>query len=176
MINLINSKTGFSPQLLLIEDSIRRASRVAIVLFLLIGLSLGGLYMYFSSKKESLERTRMELRSEITANKNREGLLTSIKDRTRIVERVSTSQRPWVRMLNLLGEVAAPPVLAGVSVNEGGVIETTIQGSSFDELASPVTSLISTALDGKIKNPVLRSVQVGKDGTVRFSITFSMVF
>lgn len=175
-INLINTKTGLSPQFALIEASLRRASVVAIVIFLFLGFLVGGLYMYFSSQKKSLELSRNELRNEVAAAKNSEGLLTSIKDRTRIVERAMASQRPWAKTLNLLGEIAAPPALVSVSVNEEANIETTLQANSIDELVSPVNTLISKALEGKIRNPILRSVQFGKDGIVAISVTFGMVF
>lgn len=175
-INLISTKTGLSPQLSLIETSLRRTSGIAIVAFLLIGLSVGGLFMYYSSQLATLESTRTTLRNEIAAAKHIEGLLTSIKDRTRIVEKTMDSQRPWAKTLNLLGEIAVPPALAGVSVDENSKIETTIQANSIDDLVSPVRMFISMAREGRIRNPVLQSVQVGKNGFVTISVSFIMVF
>ena len=72
-INLISTKTGLSPQLELIESSLRRASIIAILVFLAVGFLVGGLYMYFLSQLTSLGATRTELRSQINTAKNKEG-------------------------------------------------------------------------------------------------------
>ena len=132
--------------------------------------------MYFLSQLTSLEATRTELRSQINTAKNKEGLLTSIKDRTRIVERAMASQRPWAETLDLLGTVAVPPALSSVSVDEQNKIEITIQASSIDEMRAPVATLISYANEGKIRNPILQSVQFDKNGLVSIAVSFGMVF
>lgn len=175
-INLISTKTGLSPEVELIENSVRRASTISIFVFLAAGFLIGGLYLYFSSQLTSLEAMRTELRSQINSAKKNEGLLVSIKDRTRIVERAMASQRPWAETLDLLGTVAVPPALASVSVGEQNKIEITIQDGSIEAMRAPIATLISYANEGKIRNPVLQSVQFDKTGVVIVAVSFTMVF
>ncbi len=175
-INLISTKTGLSPQLELIETSLRRISTVAVVIFLGAGLFVGALYLYYSSRLTNLETARAQLRSQISNAKNSEGLLVSIKDRTRIVEKAMSSQRPLAETLNLLSTVAVPPILTGVSADEESKIDITITGNSIDEVAPPVAALIAYAKEGRVKSPELRSIQFGKNGVVTISISFNAVF
>jgi hypothetical protein len=175
-INLIATKTGLSPQVELIEKSLQRASFIAIIVFLAAGAAVGGFYALYSAQMSSLETERTQLRSQINAAKNNEGLLVSIKDRTRIVEKAMSSQKPWGKMLDLLGTVAVPPTLATVSVDDENLIDITIQGATIDEIVSPINVLIAYAQEGKIKNPKLTSIQFGKSGQVNISLTFSAVF
>lgn len=175
-INLINTKTGLSPQLARIETSLRRAATVAIIVFLAAGLLVGALYFYYSSQLTTIEATRTQLRGQISAAKNSEGLLISIKDRTRIVEKAMDSQRPLAEMLELLSFVAVPPALSSVSVDEDSKIEISIQANTIDEILPPIEALIAYANDGRVRSPELRSVQFGKDGTVSVSIAFNAVF
>jgi hypothetical protein len=175
-INLMATKTGLSPQVELIERSLQKASVIAVIVFLVTGLSVGGLYVLYTSQMNGLEQTRTELRSQINAAKNNEGLLVSIKDRTRIVEKAMGSQRPWGKILDLLGTVAVPPSLSTVSIGDENTIDISLQGTSIDEIAVPINVLIGYAKEGRIKNPKLTSVQFGKDGQVNVSVTFLAVF
>ncbi len=143
---------------------------------MITGVLVGSLYFYYSSQLVSLEASRTQLRNEINAAKNNEGLLASIKDRTGIVERAMKSQRPLAEMLNLLGTVAVPPSLTSVSVDEDSKIEITIQANSVDELLPPIETLIAYAEEGRVQSPELQSVQFGKNGLVTVSIAFNAIF
>jgi hypothetical protein len=175
-INLLSSKAGLSPQIELIQRSIKRISSISVVVFLLAAVSVGGLYYYYTTQQRTLEAERDSLRNQIRAASINEGLLISIKDRTRIVERAMTSQRPWGDMLDLLGTIATPPALSSISVEEDNKIKITIQSASINEIAQPVEQLIAYAKEGKIRNPELTSVQFEKDGLVSVSIAFVAVF
>lgn len=171
-INLIATKTGLSPQLELIENSLQRASTIGVVIFLAAGLLVGALYFYYSSTLTNLEAVRTELRSQINAAKNNEGLLISIKDRTRTVEKAMNSQHQWAQTLDLVGTAAVPPALSAISVDDENKIEVTVQGTSIDELVAPITTFTAYAKEGRIRNSELRSVQFGKNGIVTMTVAF----
>lgn len=175
-INLIATKTGLSPRLELIENSLQRASTVGVVMFLGAGLLVGALYFYYFSSLSALEKTQTQLRSQINAAKANEGLLTSIKDRTRTVELAMNSQRQWAQTLDLLGTVAVPPALSAVSVDEENKIEITVQARVIDDLLAPVSTLMAYANEGRLRNTELRSVQFDKNGLVTMTVTFHTGF
>lgn len=175
-INLIHTKNGLSPQFEKIEKSIKRVSIIAVSLFLFASLITGLMFYYYSSQLTHFEEFRTSLRTQIAASKTKEGLLTSIKDRTRIVERTMATQRPWAETLELLTAVAVPPALSGISIDEQNKIEVRIKTQSIDELLGPVNTFIGYAKEGLLKNPQLTSVQFDKNGEVMVSITFIKVF
>lgn len=175
-INLLSTKAGLSPQTELIQRSIKRISSISVVVFLLSAISIGGLYYYYTTQQRTLEAERDNLRNQIRAASINEGLLTSIKDRTRIVERAMVSQRPWGEMLDLLGTIATPPALSSITVEDDNKIKITIQSNSIGDIAQPVEQLIAYAKEGKIRSPELTSVQFEKDGVVSVSIAFMAVF
>lgn len=175
-INLIRTKTDVSPQFTLIETSLRRVSILALGVFLLVGILTGSLYFYYSSQLKTLDSARENYRKQIRTAKNIEGLLTAIKDRTRIVERAMSSQRPLGETLKLLSTVTVPPQLSSVSIDEQSTIEITLQGNTITDILPPVTTLILYANQGRVRNPELRSVQFAKNGLVTVSLIFSAVF
>ena len=173
-INLIRTKTGLSPQLSVIENSLVRASTTGVVLFLMAGLFVGALYVYYAFAQSELEVARTQLRGQINSAKINEGLLTSIKDRTRTVERAMNSQRQWAETLDLLGTIAIPPALSAVSVSDENKIEVAVQANFIDELLTPITTLTRYAKEGRIRNTELRSVQFDKNGLVTMTVSFHM--
>lgn len=175
-INLISTKTGLSPQIERVAGSLRRAASIAMMIFILSGVTIGSVYYYYYSRRNSLTLDRDQLRNQISAAKNKEGLLVSIKDRTRIVEKVMKSQRPLGEILDLLGRIAVPPLLTNVSIDESSKIEATIQANTLDEIVPPIEAVIAYAQDGKVKAPELRSVQIGKNGIVTMVLAFNAIF
>lgn len=175
-INLIHTKTGLSPQVELIDKSLKNASMIAIISFLLAGFASGALYYYYASNRSSLEVIRDQLRSQIHSVKNNEGFLMAIKERTNIVQKAINSQRPLAQTLKLLSLVAVPPILAGVSIDEESMINITLQADSIDEILPPIESLIAYSRKGMVKIPTLRSVEFDKNGVVTIMVSFNAVF
>lgn len=175
-INLVSTKTNLSPQVTAIEASLRKASQAGLVLLLVFGLTIGAVYYYSVRERTVLENTRRDLRSQINAAKNKEGLLTSIKDRTKIVERAMSTQRPWAQMLDLVGTIAQPPFLTAVSVDDQGEIEVTLQGASIDDIVKPVETFIAYTREGKLISPRLTSIQLDQKGKVIVSVSFGIIF
>lgn len=160
----------------LVVKSLKRASTLAMILFLFAGVIVGTAYYYYTVQRRTFEARRDVLRSQIGQAKNKEGLLISIKERTQIVQKVMKSQRPLGEILNLLGTVAAPPALVSVTVAETSKIEFTIEANSIDDIGTPVEALIGFARQAKVHAPEIQSLQIEKDGGVTISFAFNAVF
>ncbi len=175
-INLIRSKTSGSSQYETVFESLRRASMIALWVFLFTAAIAGGLYYYYINEQKALEQERGELRLRVDQAKIKEGLLISIKDRTKIVERVLAAQRPWADMLDLVGTAVVPPELSAISVDEQNKVALNITAAAIDDIIKPIDMFIEFAKSGKVRNPQLSSVQFNKNGTVTVSLSFIAPF
>ena len=175
-INLIRTKTSTSPQLDAIEGSIRRSAYVGVGLFLCIGVTMAIVYYLFYFQNMSLQKEKATLIGVINAEKNKEGLLIAIKDRTKIVQKAMESQKPWTKTLDLVATFAIPPSLASLSVDEQNKVVIGIKAGSLDEVLYMVNTIIAHTTDKKIRSPQLLSFQVGKKGEVEMSISFFALF
>ncbi len=175
-INLIRTKTSGTSQYDPIFESLRKSATVGLWLFLVASMALGGVYYYFYAEQGRLEKERAELYLRVNQAKNKEGLLISIKERTKIVDKVLAAQKPWADMLDLLGTVVVPPQLSSISVDEQNEVVVGITGESIDDIVEPMESFIAFAQQGKIRNPKILSVQFDKDGSVTVSLAFTAPF
>ncbi len=175
-INLIRSKTSGPAQYSAVFESLKRASIVSVWLFLLAAAITGGLYYYYVIEQRALDAERGALRLRVDQARIKEGLLVSIKDRTRIVERVLSAQRPWADMLDLIGTVIVPPELSNIAVDEQNKVGIGITAASIDEIVEPIENFIEYAQTGKIRNPQLSSIQFNKNGSVTVSLSFIAPF
>lgn len=175
-INLIRTKTSSSPQLELVEESLRKTSMIGLVVFVVVGILTGSLYVLFSLERSNLLNTQNQLQRQITEAKNKEFTLVSIKDRTRIVDRTMANQKPWAQVLDFLPTVAVAPQLLSISVDEQGKATVGIQMRSMDEILAAVNGFITLANDSHIRNPQLLSMQFDKDGSIHISVSFFPIF
>jgi len=175
-INLIRTKTSSSPQLDAIEGSLRRTGYIALGAFLCVGFIIAVVYIFFMSEKSRLETTQKDLKRQLTANIQKEGMYLSIKDRTRIVKQVLANQKPWSKLLDQISVFTAPPVLTGISVDDQSKVTLTLGAGSIDSVLSVTNAVIAQAKEGKIINPQLMSFQISKTGNIVATISFLVIF
>jgi len=174
-INLIRSKTTYSPQLGALESSLRKSGYIGIILFLCIGLLVGILYVLFSTEEKNLLSQKEEYVKRVNSDKLAEGFFRSIKDRTRIVENAMMSKRPWSQLLDEVNAIVAPPVLSNISVDNEDKIIITVNTGSVDTILPIVNALIAKAQANRFISPQLIAFQITKTGNVIASFSFSAV-
>ncbi|OGG30580.1 hypothetical protein A3A63_01905 [Candidatus Gottesmanbacteria bacterium RIFCSPLOWO2_01_FULL_46_9] len=175
-INLIRTKTSSSPQLDAIEASVRRSAYIGVAAFLCIGVIMAIVYYLFYFENLKLQKEKTQLIDRINAEKNKEGLLIAIKDRTRIVQKAMGSQKPWTKTLDLVATFASPPTLSSLSVDEQNKVVLGAKAGSLDEVLYMVNTIIVHTKENRIKNPQLISFQLGKNGEVEATISFFALF
>jgi hypothetical protein len=175
-INLIRTKTSSSPQLDAIEASVRRSAYIAVAAFLCIGVTAAIVYYLFYFENLNLQKEKTQLIARINAEKNKEGFLIAIKDRTKIVQKVMENQKPWTKTLDLVATFAIPPTLASLSVDEQNKVVLGIKAGSLDQVLYMINTIIVHTKENRIRNPQLLSFQIGKKGEVELSISFFALF
>src|SRR6185369_1581387 len=133
-INLIRTKTSSSPQIDAIESSLRRTAYIAVALFLCTGITMAIVYYLFYFQNLTLQKEKASLIARINADKNKEGFLIAIKDRTKIVQKVMANQKPWTLMMDLVATFAKPPLLTTFTVDEQNKIVLGIKSDSLDDV------------------------------------------
>ena len=175
-INLIRTKASSSPQIDVLEASLRRSAYICLITFVSLAAITGVVYGLFYFQRSKLQNERQQLLVRVNNGKNKEGLLVAIKDRTKIVQRAMQNQKPWTKMFDIVYSFVQPPQLESLSVDEQNKMLLTIRTASVDEMAAIVDSIISYAKDSKILNPQLLSLQFGRSGSLEITVSFFAFF
>ncbi len=175
-INLIRTKTSSSPQLEAIEASLKKTGYVGLIGFLSVSFVLVVVYLFFFQEKNRLQTIHESLTNQLIANSQKEAMYVSIKDRTNIVSKALTSQRPWTQLLDQITSFVQPPTLSDISVDDQGKITMSIKADSVDSMLQVINGIIAETQNNEIVNPQLVSFQLGKNDSIQSTISFFGVF
>lgn len=175
-INLLKAKTMLSPRLLAMEGQLRAASLVLLFALLLTGMVFGVGYVIFRRQHDRLLAQQQSLTTAIGTQIHKEGFYTSLKDRLTIVGNILQGQRSWLGVLDLIDRVTSSGARTSFTVNEKDEVSLTITSETLEEALGVVERVLGEVSDKTIANPILDSVQYGKDGTVHLSLTFMPIF
>lgn len=175
-INLLKAKTMLTPQLVAIEGQLRIISVVLLVLVLCAGLFFGVGYVIFRRSLESLSGRKTALIAAVGKELQKEGLYASLKDRLAITGRIIEKQRSWLKVVDLVDRVTLSGPRTSFAVGENNEVNLSITSNSLEDAFDVVDRVIAEVEGKNMINPVLQSVQYGKDGSVRISLTFTPIF
>jgi hypothetical protein len=175
-INLIRTKTSSSPQLESIETSLRRTGMIGLVIFLCVSVVLGSVYTFYFFENQKLQSEKSALIERINAQKNKEGFLLAIKDRTKLVQKAMASQKPWIQTIDLVSTFVTAPFLTSMTVDELDKVTLSVSANSLDNILIMISSIIEDAKHNKLRNPRLASFVVGKKGAIDLTISFTAKF
>ncbi|MFZ5845381.1 MAG: hypothetical protein ACOY0S_02830, partial [Patescibacteria group bacterium] len=131
-INLLKPETGPTTLLALSAEKWRLVSYLGLFLVVVVGLVAAGVYFLFKTQKEALEDSRMQAVRRINAQKDKEGFLLTLHERLSLIEKALASQRPWAQALETAGQIALPPKLASISVDDDSRVTLTIEAESLE--------------------------------------------
>lgn len=171
-INLLRSKTRFSPEISALIGQLRRISLVVIFAVLMVGLTVGAIFFYLQLSLTSLLNQKNQLLAEINANARKEALYREIKAELGIAARVMGSQKSWNAPAQSVLALTAPPTLSSFSVDDKSQITLNISTANVESAAGIVGSVVSLVGQNKAKNPVLEDFSLDKKGGVRMLISF----
>lgn len=155
-----------------IQGQLRMASFVVISLVIIAGILVGVSYSFLNLQLTRTENEKKTLISQLNQLSRKEGLYVSLKQRIPIVEKALASQRAWGSVLKTISEVALPPILTSVAIDDKNVMILTLQADSVETTASMVNAVIRLAGEKKIRSPQLVALQLLQDGEVQLSISF----
>lgn len=175
-INLIKTKTVGPFPLLALEERLRRVSWVVLLCLLVVGLIIGGSYVWVRQRYRSLEEEKVNLVRQINAGAIKEGILFSIKDRVELLTKVLAVVRPWGKLFPMLERIAPLPALSTVGVDEQGRVSLFLELASIDEAVSAVRSATQLVEEKLLRSPQLTSLSLGENGTVQVGLSFIPTF
>lgn len=172
-INLLQTKTGLSGKLAQFEGQLRGAGLVALGGVLTLGVIVGALYFFFLWERGNLEQTKAGLIREITGARTKEGLQLLVKRRVAVVEKVRGTQRQLGAILDTIGTIAKPQQILAINYDEGQQIRLLVKTGSVEEAAGIFISMLRLVEEKRIVNPQLIGLQLGKDGSVKLTVSFA---
>lgn len=171
-INLLQTKTGNTAQILAWEQKLKSASLVGVVALFSIGLVTAGFYGVLRWERKTLEETKARLMQDIGRQRTKEGLLLWVKQRTGTVSNVLAVQRPMAPILDTVATVAAPYQVQTITYDEKGQVRLTVKAESIEAAAAIIRGIIGLAQEKRIVNPQLVGLSLGKDRSIQMTVAF----
>lgn len=175
-INLLQRKASAFKHFSDLERKLRIAS-----VWLLGGLFVGGLLigaalLVLRGRVRSLEAEKIALMRDINAQKTKEGLLLSLKDRVGIAAKALDAAKPWGKLFPLLNTIAPNGGFVSLSIEESGRVNAEMEAFSIDDAVVYVANLMRLFEDRKIRSPQLLSFALLETGRIQMSVSFYPTF
>lgn len=170
-INLLKTKTRVSPELLLFAAKLKKVGWLVLGGSLMIGLGIGGLFVFFTQEKNALFSQKQELLAAIAAKATKESLFVSLSTRVPLADRALTSQRPWGQVFDTISAIGGPS-LSSFAVDDKGLVTVSLKTRSIEDIAGWVSRTIGLVGDKRLRNPQLMSLALDQEGTFTALIAF----
>lgn len=174
-INLLRAKTGHSAWFVAVVGQLKTVGIWGLVAVLALGMVIGGTFILLKSQLVSLTAQERQLSAAISGDSRKEALLLVLKKQVGIAGKVLTSQKQWGQALDVVLQIASPPTLSAVNVDDKGQLTLKLKASSIDEAAAIVARLMAEVGQNHVKNPVLSEFELSSDGNVRLTLTLSVL-
>lgn len=175
-INLLKAKTLLTPQMLAIEEQLRRASLIFLLFLLGTGIFFSVGYLILRRSHEGLVADKQAVMTAISAQTRKEGLSLSIKDRLTIAGKIIEQEKSWIAVLDLIERIVGSGKHTSFTVNDKEEVSLSINTASLEEAFVVVDHVLTESKTKALAHPILDTVQYQKDGSVRLSLTFVPIF
>ncbi len=174
-INLLRSKTRFSPEVIVLISQLRRISYFTIFAVLVVGVAVGIFFFYLQFSLSTLMAQKNQLLSEVNSNARKETLYRSVKSELGIVAKVLSSQKKWDGVVRTVLGLGVSSTVSSFSVDDKSHLSINIPTDTIEDAASFISSVISLVGENKLKDPFLDNLEVDKKGGVRMLISFTPI-
>lgn len=171
-INLLRSKTDLAPAVLRIEKQLVDTSYWVVGSICIVALVVSAIFLFFKQQVAARAAEVTTLTRRIEQAKQSESVYVALKDRARIVRSVVNVQRPWTQALDTIVAFAAPSQIGGLSFDEQGKVQLTLEAPTLDEMLPVVATLIEQQQQGRVRGATLTNFTVGRDGAVQIGVSF----
>jgi hypothetical protein len=171
-INLLRSQSVLSSTELVLLEKIKFFSVVMLIALLVSGIFVSGAFAAAQLRLNALDSERTSLIRRISLQARKEALLLSLKDRVSSLEKTLNSQYPWQDILNAVSQIAQPPQLQTLAIDQKNVLSLGLSLQSLEELQGITQTVEQLANQKKIREPVLDSLQSSVDGSMKLNIRF----
>lgn len=175
-INLLTRKSFAFAQYGVLEIKLRTISLWGLGIFFVMGVVIGGMFLYMNSEVKKLESTKVELVREINEQSAKEGLLLALKDRILIAANALAAAKPWGIIFPTLIRISPRGGFSGLTVEATGLVNTHIEVTSVDDAAIIVTNMLALYNEHVIRSPRLVSFAMREDGGIQLALSFYPIF
>jgi len=171
-INLLKNKTGISPEMVNIEVWLRMVSLATLAIVIVVGMVVGGGYIFLQQERVRLEQEKATLEQQLAQERQKEGMLATLKRRVALMGKIQTVQRSMGSVLSIAQTIAPGSQLTSIIVDEQQQIKVTAQTASIEEAAGVIINLLALAESNRVVSPELVGLELGKDGSVKLTVSF----
>jgi hypothetical protein len=175
-INLIRTKTALSPQVEMAAAYLRKLSLWALVILIVSGVVVSGIFYYLRVRQDQLVNTHRQLSESITQNTTKEGLLFTVKQRAALTNKILGIQQPVSKVFDTLSTVNTSGQMTDVSLDDHNTVLLTIHAESITDVVTIADALMGQVKENRVRSPQLVSLSLGKSGGVDVSLSFIAVF
>jgi len=174
-INLFQNKVTYSPKLAVIERYLRMTRSIFLLGVLGVGLLTLIVYGIFQFQQRSLETKRQTLYEAVKQDVTKEAMLIALRARVSSLKKIMTYQISIAPYIDTTLLIASPPQLSTFSLGDQNSIHIEVQSETVEQAISVVETVMTLTEEKKIKNPVVTSITLDKNGTVMMGFTYSVV-
>lgn len=174
-INLFQTKANLPPSFLLWDKYLRTAAYIGMGLLIGGGFIVWGLFVVIGMQRQVLEERRAAATDYIKSNVVKEGMILALRQRIKVVSRIMEQQVSLAPYINTTLLVAQPPKLASFTMGDQGSVNISIRAADGYEAQLYVKTLIDLVGERKVKNPILTSLVVEKDGSYLMSFSYGVI-
>lgn len=159
-----------------VEEMLRIVSLWSLGGLFMVGLIVGGAFLYLPVQTERIQAQRLTIAKEINIQNAKEGLLLSLKDRVGIANKALDAAKPWGKIFSVLSDIAYEEAFSTVSIDETGRVSTGLELASIDETVDVVTNIMALAGERALRMPQMLSFALRDDGQVQLTVSFYPIF
>lgn len=174
-INLLKAKTLLTPEMVALEEQLRKGSLIFLGLLLVVGLFFGVWYLILRQKYDGLSQRKQDAKTAIAGEIRKEGLLMSIKDRLVLAKKILDIEETWPPVFGLTARIMGSKNTS-FFINDARSISLSIKSDSLEEAFTVVDQVLNEANAKTLVNPTLDGVQYQNDGIIHLSLTFTPTF
>ena len=171
-INLIESKTAENPQLTKADAVLKRISYIAVITLVISGLLVGGLFTYLQLRETQVKNQADTIIAGITQDSAKEGLLTAIKERITVIDKILAGKKHVNTLFTLITDIVPPGNLTTVSLDDAGKVTIVASVASVPEAVTMVDSVLTLGTTGKLTKAALGSFGLSQESGLEISLSF----
>jgi len=172
-INLFQTKT-LQPILTLIE---RYARTTAIILLSIVfsgGLIVGIAYIVFGQQRDSMERKKQQLLTQVKSNVAKESMVILIRNRISVIDSIMGTQISYAPFITTTMKVIQSFPLTSFSMGDKNSMTISFKVFSIEEAMGIFTTVLDMEKRKEITNPVLQSFTLNEKG-IQIGLSYIVV-
>lgn len=173
-INLLKGSAVLTPEQVILEERLKKLSTIIASVVGVFTLLIVIVFLIFLQRQSMLIDQKSTLIRRISLQAEKEVLVNSIKERLNLIQLVSAKEPPWQTIVESVFAIALPPNLASVSVGNKNDLSVTVGAATIEEVKTIIDKVIELSQEKRISKPVMSSLAVAENGTVKITLEFNV--